>query len=178
MQEPTGDQLPNRRRSVLVGCGIAGLVIVGGLLIWLGPVLKAFWSEGFFDKPPMRAYQGDSKANLRAIYQAMQLYYDSEGQYPYAEGWMDAAWSRLRTADMTEEEAKKKLRRPGLTDGFGYGFNAAFGAKIKSDVADPAKTPLVFESQSTDWNHSGDPKADGLPNGASISAEGTLLGTK
>lgn len=122
-----------------------------------------------------REYDATSEGNLRAIYNALLLYHQSEDMFPDASGWMEAAELRLNTADLKEGEAAKKLVRPDLAGqpgAFGYAFNKALSQMYKDDVKDP-KTPLVFESKETSRNASGDPAT--MRQGLAISVDGTIL---
>lgn len=112
-------------------------------------------NNGFLDAPAKREYTGDTVKNLKAIHTALMLYQDSEGALPQASSWMDAAWSRLQTADMEEDEAKKKLKSTGITADteYGYGFNDAISGKHTLDL--PDETVLVFESKDLAWNAHG-----------------------
>ncbi len=153
-----------------VALGIAGAVF--------GPVVAAFARQGFFDRLPDKVeYNASREANLKALYTAMMLYHDSEERFPEGAGWMDAIEARLNTNDLKKGEAAKKLRRPGLADGYGYGLNQAASGKYKDDVpGKPAETALIYESKRTDRNVSGDPKQD--LDGLAISVSGQLIPAK
>jgi len=157
------DENAPRRKRILLGCaGLFGIVVVA-IVLWAYPIYAAFKKEGFLDEQEMRVYSGTSAENLKAIHQALMLYHDSEGQFPEASGWMDAAWLRLKTADMEDSETKKKLQSPsfkGKPEAYGYGFNSALGGKFILDIGDPDKTVLVFDSASTGWSAHGDPAKD------------------
>lgn len=157
------EQAANRSKRILIGCSATFVIVVTVIMLWLYPVYATFRDEGFLDEQEMRVYSGTTSENLKAIHQALLLYHDSEGQYPQAEGWMDAAWLRLKTADMEEAEAKKKLQSPGMVgmaDQYGYAFNQALSGKFVDDIKDPDNTVLIFDSSNTDWNAHGDPKKD------------------
>lgn len=111
-------------------------------------------------EPKKHDYSGTSMENLRALHQAVSLYYESEGIYPDANGWMDAAKGYVKTADLKKGEEMKKFVNPRIPEGegvFGYAFNAALSMGYREDVADPASTALIFESKDTKWNANGDP---------------------
>jgi hypothetical protein len=122
--------------------------------------------------------------NLKALHTALMLYQESEGQFPDASGWMEAIKMRTQTSDMKEEESIKKfinpLIRPAGAAIFGYAMNDACSKKYNRDIPEPAKTPLIFDSQDTAWNAHGDP-AKLLPNpprqggNFGISVEGSVL---
>lgn len=149
------------RRAAASGC--LGLCLVLAYALWrFGPTLADAYRAGFFDKQPDRRYSGSTMANLKALYIAMMLYHDSEEGFPPANAWMDRIESRLRTADMSKEEASKKLRDPALGSDptvYGYAMNQACGGKYKMDVG-PASTVLLFTSKDTRRNANGDPSRD------------------
>lgn len=151
------------RKKFLLGCLGAGAVVIIGVVVWLGPVLKAFIDEGFFDEVEMRTYQGNSADNFKAIHRSLLGFHESEGVLPEAEKWMDDALIRLKSADMAEEESKKVLVSPansGKPNQYGYAFNEALSGVYMGDVKEPKTTVLVFESKLTGWNAAGDPKTD------------------
>ncbi len=117
--------------------------------------------SGAFDNVKQHKYSATSMENLKALYQAVSLYYESEGVLPEASGWMDAAKNYVRTNDLKRGEELKKFVNPRFpaADGvFGYAYNAALSKAYLDEVKDPAKTPMIFESMDTRWNAFGDPK--------------------
>ena len=139
-------------------------VLLAVVAFFAFPVIRlgiGAYKEGFFEKVEKREYTGNSLENLKAIHTALTLYQDSEGALPQASGWMDAAWSRLQTADMTEEEERKKLKADGITaeDEYGYGFNIDAGGKHTLDL--PEDMVLIFESKDLSWNSTGKPENPG-----------------
>ncbi|HWD41984.1 MAG TPA: hypothetical protein VG944_24300, partial [Fimbriimonas sp.] len=110
-----------------------------------------------------RQYVAGREQNLKAIYTAMMLYHESEGQFPADNGWMDAIKNRIRVAGMSAEEAGKKLIRPDMESpapgAYGYSMNEAASAKYKGDLKDP-NTVLIYESADTAKNAHGDPKKE------------------
>jgi hypothetical protein len=148
---------------------------------WVGPGrdIRTFWNHGFIQEAlnnsgEDRAYSASREANLKAISVALNLYEESEERYPAASGWMDAIGSRLRTTDMSEAEAAKKLVRPNMKSPqagqFGYAINDAVAGKYKGDLKDP-KTVLVFETTDRAKNAHGNPKAQKGGLGVTISGE-------
>jgi len=146
-----------------------GLILLGGILYagWrFGPAIVDFYKAGLFDSVlsprELRKYQGTSIDNLRAMYTAMNLYHESEGQFPNADGWMDALKPYWRTDDMAEKEALKKfvnpLVQPSKEGVYGYAMNDAASAKYKDDVSNGETTPLIFDSSQTGWNAHGKPE--------------------
>lgn len=168
-------------RKGCAGCGLVLLILLG-VGVWLyGGTIRDLAKQGIlqdlFRGEDRRAWVATSEQNLKALHVALMLYHDSEGQFPQGPGWMDAIENRLRTGDLSKEEAEKKLIRPDLAGQpgkFGYGLNAAAGGKFKDDVGDP-KTPLIFESESTDRNASGAPDATRRAGGLAIAIDGTIL---
>lgn len=155
-----------RRRRPLLRIAVvvlgAGIAYAG---IRFGPAIADLWSAGIIQgaafEPPKRNYEGSSMDNLKALHMAVSLYHESEGQYPYASGWMDAAKDRVKAADMTTEQAMKKfvnpLLEPASSTVFGYAMNDACSAKYKGDISSPELVPLLFDSSDTTWNAHGDP---------------------
>jgi hypothetical protein len=118
--------------------------------------------EGFFDKQKQHKYSATSMDNLRALFQATQLYYEANEAMPGADYWMDDLSLYVKTADLKKGEAVKKFVNPRMPAGegvFGYAFNATLGGAWMENIEDPAATPLIFESKDTEWNANGDPKA-------------------
>ncbi len=151
------------KRAVKVALSLIAFALLV-LTFWLGPVLRAFWKGGFLDPAVTRKYQGTSLENLRALHQAMMLYHDSEERFPESSGWMDAIKNYLKTADLSEEDAMKKLVnpliRPPSKTVFGYSMNDAMGAKFKGDIKDPSRAILLFDGLKTGWNAHGNPARD------------------
>ncbi|MBS1708827.1 MAG: hypothetical protein JSS65_08925 [Armatimonadetes bacterium] len=159
---------------------IVGGVLVVGAVAWyvlgLGPLVN-FIVRTYGGSIEQRTYKGDSAANLKSIHTALMLYYDSEGQFPSADGWMDATLDRLKTADMADTETKKKLQGPsGGTNGYGYSYNDAVAQKVKSEVRDPSRTVLVYESQDNKWNAHGSPAEETKksPNAKAVTVAGQV----
>src|SRR6185503_12429933 len=93
-----------------------GLVLLAGVIFagWrVGPALYDMWQAdlfaGLFSPKELRKYQGNSMDNLKAMHLALSLYHESEGQFPYSNGWMDAIQPYMQSGDMSKEEAMKKL---------------------------------------------------------------------
>lgn len=161
------------RGCLFVVLAFIALGIVVG--IWIGPLVGPALRQMQHD--PERQYHGNSIDNLRAMYSAMSLYHDSEGQFPNSDGWMDAIQNRIYEADLKKGEAEKKLVRPALSgqkDQYGYAMNDEASGKYKDDIKDK-KTPLIFESTTTVRNAHGDPKNLRRPHGLAISVDGTIL---
>ncbi|MFN3963516.1 MAG: hypothetical protein ACK4NQ_11115, partial [Fimbriimonadaceae bacterium] len=94
-----------------------GLPLLAAFLIWGLPIVQTandFRKAGFFEKTSKTEWDADVRGNLEALYTALRFYMDSEGQLPAAEGWIDAIEPRLRTADLKEGEAEKKIHDPSV----------------------------------------------------------------
>lgn len=143
---------------------LAIIIVALGLgFIFVGPILNVAWDlkkGGFLDNPAQKEYHATSMGNLKAQYQAMQLYYDSEGMMPEASGWMDAAKTYVRTADLKKGEELKKFvnpRYPSKDGVFGYAFDVRLSEVYLDQIEDLTIMPLTFESKATDWNAFGKP---------------------
>jgi hypothetical protein len=150
-------------------------VLLLGLVIWVGPVIKDLYTHGFFEGTERRKYDGDSAANLHAQYTALMLYHESEDQFPYATGWMDAIKDRLGTNDIAKEDWGKKLIRPDLRTepgAFGYAMSDEASAKYKGDLKDK-KLPLIYES--TDHGRNAHAPSASFEYGQAIGVDGNLL---
>ena len=154
---------------------VPGLLLLG-LVIWLGPTVSAAVRAGFLEKQEDRTIEeGQTLANLKTVHQAILMYSESEGVLPDAGGWMDAAYTRLKTADLPEAEAKKLLKaKKGLAeDEYGFAMNTELSGKDPFDPSLQEKF-LIFESSKLEWN------AKGLPGGPEAAdhkeAQGITLG--
>lgn len=150
-------------RLLTIGCGLMVLVVVG-LMAWLGPVLLAFEREGFLDPAQRREWEGDSRANLKALAVAVQKFNTSEDRLPDADQWMDQIAVYLRTYDITAEDAKLKLVNPLVQPAgegvYGYSFNEALSGKFLDEVPNSDRTVLIFDGKDTGRNAHGDPATD------------------
>lgn len=153
------EQAKPHSRRMMFGC--LGLLVGFILALWwfVGPALTV--ASGYIEPQTKRQWQGTSMENLKAIHTALSLYQESEGALPPADRWMDAIATRLKTADLTTEEAEKKLRSPSVARdnplAFGYAFMAELEGKYMADIENPAQTPLVFDSRDLTRNAHGDP---------------------
>jgi len=176
---PTPDMAAAKKKRRR-GCWIAVGVVLVVLVVWVGPVVRDAIKSGFFgalfNSSRNEKYSASSQENLKAMYRALELYHESEGQYPHSEGWMNAIANRIDTENLAKGEAEKKLIRPdllGKTGEYGYAMNDAVSAKYKDDIKDKAKTPLIFESKQTEKNAHGDPAKE--RRGWAIAVDGTIL---
>lgn len=174
-------------RRLSLGCLTVVAVLIGLLFFTAaGKDIRNLWSHGFLDQylspEDARKYNATDAANLKALYTAMELYHESEGQFPQGNGWMDAIKTYASAADLAKGEAEKKFISPvlaGKTGEFGYAMNDAASGKYKGDIKDP-KTPLIFDSSDTKRNAHGDPKKlrPSPPRGGGnlgIAVDGTIL---
>lgn len=181
MPDEQATPVKKSRKGCWVVLGLLGAVVLGAGLFY-GPALKDFLKVYGIDalrKPEKHRYDANSERNLTALYQALILHHDSEGQFPAADKWMDAIESRLRTNDLLKAEEQKKLVRPdfeGQAGKFGYAMNDAASEKYKDDIKDPAKTPLIYESKQSARNAHGDPEKD--LDGLAIAVDGTIIRPK
>jgi hypothetical protein len=180
---PAGKKVAKR-----IGVGCLLLVVVAFLAIFLTPAGKAFRDvlgtgvlQANLSAKEMETYHASETGNLKAIYNALKLYQDSEGQFPDSKTWMDAIKNRMLADNMTGEEAAKKLVSPSLRANpgqYGYAMNDAASGKYIGDL-DP-KMPLIFDSSDVSRNAHGSP-AKLLPKpprggqNMAISADGTIL---
>ncbi len=167
--------------------GVRGVLIVLALVIlgvgvWLGPLVRDVLKSGILDKADARVYEGNNTENLKMMYAALMAYHNSEDHFPDSSGWVTAIENRIKTADLTEADAQKKLVRPDLRNKpgeYGYAMNDAASKKYKGDLKDP-KMPLLFNSKATQKNANGDPNGAArtgqhLGGNLAISLDGTIL---
>lgn len=158
------------RTTMAKAIGWVGAILVtalGGTMLSIADTAVSASQSGFLDDVEQRTYEGDVEANLKAIHTALMLVHDSDGQFPDADGWMDAIANRLKTSDLSEEEAAKKLVNPDLAKGegeYGFALNGAVAGKFVDDLAGVEEI-LVFESRTLERNAFGDPTKD-APNPA------------
>lgn len=147
------------RKRLAIGCSVT-LVVIAGLVIWLGPVVRAAYKVGLFSADVRRKYNGDRVQRLKALYVALMSYQKSEGQFPDGKTWMDDIKDRLFAADMDHSQSLKKLHDPALSDPnqYGWALNSAVAGKYIGDIKNPASTPLVFTSSDLSKNACGTPQ--------------------
>ena len=168
----------DRKKWLKRGIGFFFLTALAFCIWFYGPLAYGLWRSGVFDHPSdTHKYQGTSTDNLKSIRTALLSYEESEGQFPVAGGWMDAILNRLNTDDLKGGEASKKLVYPeyvGQAGKYGYAYNDALSARYHGDIRDP-KTPMVFESATTEKNAHGDPAKIRRPVGLAIGLNGDIL---
>jgi hypothetical protein len=180
----TADTKPTKSRrragrAITIGFGIVAAIAL--LVLFATPQGKDFrnlWSNGTIQAmlfpAAKRTYSASDQKNLEAICQGLMLYEDSEGQFPKANGWMDAIENRIKVSDMNGNESNKKLVRPDLSGKpgeYGFAINDKAAGKYKDDAG--AKTILVYESKQTVRNAHGDPARD--RDGMAINVDGTIV---
>ena len=151
------------KKKVFWWIGGVLFAVVGGVGYMIGPEAVAAVRNGFFADQKKVAYTGDRIDNLRRLQTAMMLYHESEGQFPRAEGWMDAIENRLQTNELKPGEGIKKLHDPSLGDDpnvYGYAMNDLASAKYKDDLPGKDEFVLLFTSADTKRNARGAPKGE------------------
>lgn len=109
-----------------------------------------------------KAKATDCQIRLRTIYQGMMLYIeDYDERLPVAKSWMTATETYIaRLPPPLNHEPfyrdKSIWQCPEQGSGFpppyGYAFNSALSAKLKSTVVSSGKVPLVFDSDNYTLN--------------------------
>lgn len=171
------------KKSKLIGSGCAVLISLSVASLWITPAGRAIrnlWQNGTIQavltEPDKVEYSATNEANLKALYTAMMLYHDSEGQFPKADGWMDAIQNRITSSDLKEGEGAKKLHNPALKPGdYGYAMNDIASGKYKEDVKEKDAV-LIFESSETVRNAHGDPTKNRRKGGKGITLAGKIVG--
>jgi len=164
------------RKPWFVGVGLVMAVLAVLWLIQVGFVLADAKRAGLLDEEKTVKYQVSRDNNLKAIHKALIQAAESDGGFPEAKKWMDTAWIRLKTGDLSEAEAKDKLRVPGLASGvYGYAFNSALSGKHPDDFKGKTETIMVYESKQEIWNGCGDPAKDAMVDGKAITLAGDVV---
>lgn len=161
-----------RKKKVLLGCVLpVGLVLLVGGIVY-GPVVRDFWRAGvlpdLLSKTEMREYEAGREENLQEIHRAIMRHHDSEGAFPEAANWMDDVRRRIKTNDMTDEEALKKLQNPlcgGAADCYRYALNRAVSGMYIEDIPNADEVVLVYETSDPAWNAAGEETEGFQPNG-------------
>lgn len=168
-----------KKKRLKIGC--LAVFVLGLAFGWwfYGDLIRHFWPTIVDSVRPAekQTYEGDSTANLRAMHTALLGYEESEGQFPYASGWMTAIENRLGTDVLKKGEGEKKMIHPefvGQPGKYGYAYNKSLEGKYRGDLKDP-KTILIFESSTTDKNASGDPSQVRKKGGLAITLDGQIL---
>lgn len=139
-------RLPRWARFALL---VIGLGLGTGLAWWLYQVGSAavdLARAGAFSTIQEREYEADREGNLRAVHQALVLVSASDGSLP-GKDWQQAAMLRLKTRDLSEDEARKKLVPVG-SKAKSYRLNESAVGKNTEDLE--PDTVLVFESTNAD----------------------------
>ena len=166
------------KRKVILGVLIGFALVAVPWLINAAKAVSDAKKSGILDDVETDKYKVGRENNLKAIQKALLQAADSDGTFPAADKWMDQALLRLKTSDISEDEAKDKLRVPGLKPReFGYAINDGVAGKSLADIKDKSII-LVFESTNTAWNAHGDPAKEAKPGGKLISVDGTVTASK
>lgn len=168
-----------RSKGCLIATGVVGIAFLAATpwLIQVSLAVADAKKAGLLDEEKTDKYQVGRENNLKAIHKALMQAADSDGVFPPAKSWMDVALLRLKTGDLTIDEAKDKLRVPGSKAGeFGYALNSEVAGKTPDDFKSRPNTILVFESRDSIWNASGDPATIGREGGKAITISGDIVG--
>lgn len=162
-------------RKVAIGIGAVLAVLAAAWLVQVGKAALDAKKAGLLDDVQTDKYQVGRENNLKAIQAALLSSAESEGKLPDAKGWMDQALIRLKTGDISEQEAKDKLKVPGLAaSDYGYAINDKLAGK-PLDAQAAAETVLVFESKDKSWNAHGDPEKDAVTGGKGVTVSGKVV---
>lgn len=135
---------------------IVGAVLGTGMAWWLFQVGNAaidLARAGAFSEVPEREYRADREGNLAAIHRALVLVCESEGALP-KQDWKERAMLRLKTRDLSEAEAAKKM--VALPPATHYRLSAEAAGKHVDDL--PPDSVLVFESRAAPESPMGAPE--------------------
>jgi hypothetical protein len=165
--------------KVAVGC--VGVPVLLFAIAWFSPAgdaVRDILKTGVLEDKPIDAkYEGDSKARLKALHTAAIAFHQSEEMFPDEDEWMADLLKFMKTSDLKEGEAERKLIRPdleGQKGKYGYAMNKAVAAKYKNDLKDP-KVVMFFECKNPVEQAVGDPAADAIPKANAITLDGTLI---
>lgn len=161
------------KRRLAMAVGIVALIALGAVAVPFVRLGLAANRAGMFTQAKPETYSASRRGNLEAIKTALELAYESDGQFPDAAKWMDTLFTRMKTDNLTEDQAKEKLRRPGAPAGsFGYAMNPAAAGKLKREL-EPG-TVLVFESKAGQWNAVAAP-SESIPGAWGLTVEGQVV---
>lgn len=182
-----GEQVDGRKVAVRVVLAVLGFLLLGYFVFAVVPLIRGVSKMGLLEEQTMRDYSASNEENLKAIRSAILLYHDSEGGFPASEGWMDSIEVYLKTADLTDEDAAKKLKNPAYWDEaekFGYAYNADLAGMywvpdgpVPGDpecVQNPAETVLIFDSADLSRNAAGEPEALAEEGGLAVMVDGSV----
>jgi hypothetical protein len=125
-----------------LGCG--ALVGALALLSWLLP--SHLWPGGY-DR--QRAQKTVCLSNVKNLALALQMYLaDNDDAFPAAEVWCDPLVEYTNSEERLQCPEARDLR-------CGYAYNRALSGARRRDLADPATTVAIFESD-VGWNAAGD----------------------
>lgn len=150
------------------------MLAVGGLLgaaagwwiLQVGSAALDLARAGAFSEVEQREYRADREGNLLAIHGALRLVCESEGALP-KQDWKEPVKLRLKTRDLSESEAAKKLA--ALPPATHYRLNAGAAGRHIEDL--PPESVLAFESGQTSEAAWGKPE----PGLLGVTAAGTVV---
>lgn len=158
--------------QVLIGV----VLVLVGAGIWAFPTLRDL-STLLPQREKKIGWTPGTEVNLKALYTAMMLQHDSDGQFPQGGQWMDLLVKRVRNETLQTGAENEKFIDPvagGKAGQFGFAMNDAAVGKYKDDIKDK-NMPLIFESTDTKWDAHGDPAKIGRKNGIGISVDGKVV---
>ena len=103
-----------------------------------------------FERARQQAAQASCASNLKQLAVGMLMYaQDHDEQFPPADRWSDAIYPYIKNDQL--------LRCPGTPQReFGYAFNRALSGRRLAEIANPAETPLLFDSKTGKKNAADD----------------------
>ncbi len=117
--------------------------LMGGAIL-----LPALTQFPIFKQAREAAYIDRCMDNLKKLSQAMLLYaHDHGGSLPPASQWSDAVRPYV--------SSERVYRCPSVErQGYGYAMNSNLSMHALGQLADPAGTPLLYDSSNLSWNAS------------------------
>lgn len=147
-----GYKQANDRPQEFSGKGLAAAGIVVSVIALIFGTIGLISALKYFPEAKEQAFSMVSQNNVRELCQAISAYsQDYDGKFPPAATWCDATKKYASNDSIYIDPA-------ALTKRSGYGFNSALGGISESDVASPAETVMIFESDNG-WNANGGPEA-------------------
>ncbi len=142
----------SRRNTLVLILAVAVLLDLGGFYSLNHQVAEIAASIGLTGQP-VRKYEPtankDCPENLNALYLAFELYVESNGSLPKADGWMkDPEFAARIQKDEWFHCPSVSNRHDAY---YGYAFNDALSGiqldgKKLSEMPDAARTPLLYDS--------------------------------
>jgi hypothetical protein len=128
-------------------------------------------------KSEKQGWTPDTEKNLQALFTALKLQHESDGQFPKGSEWMDKVTPRLKTETLKKGAEKEKFVDPaagGKPGEFGFAMNDAVAEKYVDDLKDK-KMVVVFQSTDANWNAHGDPDKIGRKGGIGMALDGSIV---